>query len=78
MNNNIPYYSAISRQAIVERIMDYAGVPFNLDDFYAYDAAAIATTASVAASPAWVPNSRTSTNLKHHHPIIMVDHPIIK
>ena len=28
MNNNIPYYSAISRQAIVERIMDYAGVPY--------------------------------------------------
>ena len=75
MNNNIPYYSAISRQAIVERIMDYAGVPFNLDDFYANDAAAIGTRASVAASPAWVSNSRTSTNLKHHHPIIMGDHP---
>ena len=78
MNNNIPYYSAISRQAIVERIMDYAGVPFNLDDFYANDAAAIGTRASVAASPAWVPNSSASTNLKHHHPIIMGDHPIIK
>ena len=75
MNNNIPYYSAISRQAIVERIMDYAGVPFNLDDFYANDAAAIGTRASVAASPAWVPNSSASTNLKHHHPIIMGDHP---
>lgn len=75
MNNNIPYYSAISRQAIVERIMDYAGVPFNLDDFYANDAAAIGTRASVAAAPAWVPNSSASTNLKHHHPIIMGDHP---
>ena len=75
MNNNIPYYSAISRQAIVERIMDYAGLPFSLDDFYTNDAAAIGTRASVAASPAWVSNSRTSTNLKHHHPIIMGDHP---
>ncbi len=75
MNNNIPYYSAISRQAIVERIMDYAGVPFNLDDFYTNDAAAIGTRASVAASPAWVPNSSASTNLKHHRPIIMGDHP---
>ncbi len=78
MNNNIPYYSAISRQAIVERIMDYAGVPFNLDDFYANDAAALNTRASVAASPAWVPNSSASTNLKHHHPIIMGDHPVLK
>lgn len=77
MNNNIPYYSAISRQAIVERIMDYAGVPFNIDDFYANDAAAIGTRASVAAAPAWVPNSSASTNLKHHHPIIMGDHPIV-
>ena len=75
MNNNIPYYSAISRQAIVERIMDYAGLPFNLDDFYANDAAAIGTRASVAAAPAWVPNSSASTKLKHHHPIIMGDHP---
>ena len=37
MNNNIPYYSAISRQAIVERIMDYAGEEFNLEKFYAND-----------------------------------------
>lgn len=37
MNNNIPYYSAISRQAIVERIMDYAGLPFDIDAFYAND-----------------------------------------
>ena len=37
MNNNIPYYSAISRQAIVERIMDYAGEEFSLEDFYAKD-----------------------------------------
>jgi len=78
MNNNIPYYSAISRQAIVERIMDYAGVPFNLDDFYANDAAALNTRASVAASPAWVPNPSSSSNYKHQHPIIMGDHPIHK
>lgn len=37
MNNNIPYYSAISRQAMVERIMQYAGEEFSLDDFYAND-----------------------------------------
>ena len=75
MNNNIPYYSAISRQAIVERIMDYAGVPFNLDDFYANDAAALATRSSIDAAPAWVPNPSAYSNYKHQHHIIMGDHP---
>ena len=37
MNNNIPYYSAISRQAMVERIMAYAGKKFDINDFYAKD-----------------------------------------
>lgn len=37
MNNNIPYYSAISRQAIVERIKYCAGQTFSLEDFYAND-----------------------------------------
>lgn len=37
MNNNIPYYSAISRQAIVERIMYCAGETFSLENFYAND-----------------------------------------
>ena len=37
MNNNIPYYSAISRQAIVERIMEIAGEEFTLEKFYSND-----------------------------------------
>lgn len=37
MNNNIPYYSAISRQAIVEYIKQKSGEPFTLEDFYAHD-----------------------------------------
>ena len=37
MNNNIPYFSAISRQAIVERIMNCAGETFSLESFYASD-----------------------------------------
>lgn len=37
MNNNIPYYSAISRQEMVERIMRYAGLEFSLEEFYARD-----------------------------------------
>ncbi|MCQ2176312.1 MAG: leucine-rich repeat protein [Bacteroidales bacterium] len=37
MNNNIPYYSAISRQAMVERIMSITGEEFTLEKFYAKD-----------------------------------------
>ena len=37
MNNNIPYYSAISRQEMVERIMRYAGKQFDINEFYAND-----------------------------------------
>ena len=37
MNNNIPYFSAIFRHAIVERIMLYAGEDFTLENFYAKD-----------------------------------------
>ena len=37
MNNNIPYFNAISRQEIVERIMYYTGKRFSLSSFYAND-----------------------------------------
>lgn len=37
MNNNVPYYSTISRQAIVERILDYAGEPFDFETFVSRD-----------------------------------------
>ena len=37
MNNNIPYFSAISRQEAVERIKRYAGEEFDINDFYAND-----------------------------------------
>ena len=37
MNNNVPYFSSISRQAIVERVKDYAGEEFSFEDFVAND-----------------------------------------
>ena len=45
MNNNIPYFNSISRQAIVERIKDYAGETFTLEDFYANDSFTVGTKA---------------------------------
>ena len=49
MNNNIPYYSAISRQAIVERIMECAGETFSLEDFYAKDDSSFGPTTKTGA-----------------------------
>ena len=37
MNNYIPYYSSISRESIVRRIMKYAGEPFSYGEFKSKD-----------------------------------------
>lgn len=37
MNNDIPYFSTISRESIVRRIKRYAGEEFDFEDFVAYD-----------------------------------------
>ncbi len=37
MNNDIPYFSTISRQEIVRRIMEYSGGTFSFEDFVAND-----------------------------------------
>ena len=37
MNNDIPYYSTISRESIVRRIKRYAGETFSFEDFVAND-----------------------------------------
>lgn len=72
MNNNIPYFSAISRQAIVERIMEYAGEEFTLEKFYAADNDDFGPTvrgvvAGVAMDPAY--------SGSQHAPVYMGDKP---
>ena len=37
MNNNIAYYNAISREAMVKRIMKYAGEEYSFEAFKAKD-----------------------------------------
>ena len=41
MNNNVPYYNTISRQAIVERIMEYSGGTFGFETFVSKDSRAM-------------------------------------
>lgn len=72
MNNNIPYFSAISRQAIVERIMQYAGEEFTLENFYAKDSDAFgATTKAVAPG---LPVEGVFSG-RQHAPVFMGDRP---
>ena len=37
MNNDIPYYSTISRESIVKRIKAYAGETYSFEDFVKND-----------------------------------------
>ena len=41
MHNNIPYYNAISREAMVKRIMEYAGESYSFESFKALDKEAL-------------------------------------
>lgn len=78
MNNNIPYYSAISRQAMVERIMEYAGEEFSYEAFKAKDSKTFGTiTKGMAVSGAffgeYIPDGK-----EHTYPIYAGDRPNLK
>ena len=51
MNNNIPYYNAISRESMVKRIMKYAGEPYSYEAFKAKDYESLPSTS--AETRAW-------------------------
>ena len=80
MNDNIPYYSTISRQAIVERIKFCAGEEFSLEDFYAHDSNAVGTKAGAqvqidrtfGVDPLWNRGS------EHGSVVYMGEHPNVK
>ena len=76
MNNNIPYYSAISRESIVRRIMDYAGVAFSQEDFYENDLANPTKSTREMIPMGWNGLNNSSNIAKHNHPVFMGEHPI--
>ena len=59
MNNNIAYYNAISREAMVKRIMAYAGEEYSFEAFKAKDYESLPSTA-VRASVKWSGESAVS------------------
>ena len=75
MNNNIPYFSAISRQAIVERIMEYAGEEFSFEEWKAKDKGLYTGDLSRATTRSTTPNYVERTNGHQMPPKFMGEKP---
>lgn len=82
MNNNIPYYSAISRQAMVERILTLSGEGFTLQKFYDHDSFDVGTinhSPKRAAKPLTPEMMTVEVHHSHDHgPVYMGEHPVLK
>ena len=73
MNNNVPYFSAISREQIVKRIMEYAGEEYSFDKFKIKDNSSmgpISFTRSMFISE--YPSSTT-----HNKPVVVGEEPML-
>ena len=75
MNNNIPYYNAISRETMVKRIMKYAGEPYSYEAFKAKDYESLPSTA-VQETRAWDGvGVKASSQFDQREPKFMGDKP---
>ena len=77
MNNNIPYYNAISREEMVKRIKLYAGEEYSFEDFKANDKEALP---SVTTKSDWMWSEGTgfSSRFDQMPPKFMGDKPSFK
>lgn len=75
MNNNIPYFSAISRESIVKRIKRYAGEPYSFEEFVALDKK---TAAEVATRLMDRPFATGRPYVRQHAPRILPGVPQLK
>lgn len=74
MNNNIAYYNAISREAMVKRIMKYAGEEYSYEAFKALDHESLSST--VAETRAWDGEGvKASSQRDQREPKLMGDKP---
>lgn len=78
MNNNVPYFSAISREAIVKRIMQYAGLTYSYDDFKAKDIPLATEESASVASIRSKPNVVSYSTKGQNAPVFMGDKPNFK
>ena len=77
MHNNIPYYNAISREAMVKRIMEYAGEEYSFEDFKANDKEAIPSVVTKS-DWMWSEGTGTSSRFDQMPPKFMGDKPSFK
>ncbi len=76
MNNDIPYYSTISRESIVKRIKRYAGEEYSFEDFVANDVVEVNMAETKAgAGDSYLNIQRAS---QQHEPVFMGKLPSIK
>ncbi len=77
MNNDIPYYSTVSRESIVKRIKAYAGEEYSFEDFVANDN--IENLPETAVATKGVAAAKSYPHASHQHaPVFMGKRPIIK
>ena len=80
MHNNIPYYSAISRESMVRRIMSYAGEEYSFEDFKAKDVESQPTT-STRSFDAWMWDGKSASSRGSYNqlpPKLMENKPSFK
>ena len=80
MNNNIPYYSAISRQAMVERILTLSGEGFTMQKFYDNDSFRVGSVSSIGRrSLSHEEMLQQEVHYSHDHgPVYMGESPKLK
>ena len=74
MNNNIPYYSTISRESIVKRIKRYAGETFSFDDFVKNDKREAGNVTRSTGTSGNVGN--VNSGMHQHAPVIHRGNPL--
>ena len=77
MHNNIPYYNAISREAMVKRIMKYAGEEYSFEDFKANDKEALPSV-TTKSDWMWSEGSGASLRFDQMPPKFMGEKPSFK
>lgn len=82
MNNDIPYFSTISRESIVKRIKSYAGEAFSFDDFVKNDKREASLSPSTSKKGRDIAKTRAGNNphetarATEHAPIIHKGSPL--
>ena len=75
MNNNVPYFSAISREEIVKRIKRYAGEEYSFEDWKANDVALAKDDEATRVIPTY---SNYVSRSKQYEPRFMGEKPSFK